>query len=168
MSYRDDQSYDPGTSRRSFWYWPALDSLDDSYSVARKSFGGWVFAGMVFLGAVLSYALGKSAVDLKTPESNVIGALVGSIIELLFVLFAAYRIRTGRGWVVSWFLLALFGLEAVVKVVSGGATVIGWVFLYLAVGSSILAGARACWDIRSRTRAGERLSSGEDLEAVFE
>lgn len=155
MSYRDDEGYDPGSARRSWWYWPALDTLADSYSVARKSFGGWVFAGMIVLGGAISYFSGKSAVDLTTPETDPTGALVGTIIELVFVLFASYRIMTGRGWIVSWFLLALFAAEAVMKIFGGGPGIIGWIFFYIAVGSSILAGARACWDIHSRLRAGE-------------
>lgn len=168
MSYRDDEGYDPGTGKKSFWYWPKLDSLDASYAVAHKAFGGWVFAGMIVLGAAVTYFSGKSAIDFKTTETDVAGAVVGAGIELLFVLFASYRIRIGRGWIISWFLLALFGAEAVTKFIGGGPAVIGWIFFYIAIGSSILAGARACWDIRARSRAGEGRTSDQDLQTIFE
>lgn len=168
MSYRDDESFDPAAGKKSLWYWPTLDSLDDSYAVAHKSFGGWAFAVMLVLGAAITYFSGKSAINFRTTETDVSGALIGIGIELLFVLFASYRIRSGKGWIVAWLLFALFCFEAVMKVIGGGAVVIGWIFFYIAVGSSILAGARACWDIRSRRRAGEGLSSAEDLQAVFE
>ncbi len=161
MSYRnDEEGYDSGGAKRSFWYWPALDTLDDSYSVARKSFGGWVLAGMIVLGAVVTYFTGLSTRDLATPETDPMGALIGEFVELLFVLFASYRIMIGRGWIVSWFLLAIFAAEAVMKVLGGHS--FGWIIFYLAVGSSILAGARACWDIRSR------LKFGESVATVFE
>jgi hypothetical protein len=106
MSYRDSETYDPGVGRRSFWYWPSLNSLDESYTVARKSFGGWVFAGMSALGAVAILFTGKDPTDLKTPESSIGGALLGVGIEVLFVLIASYRMRTGRGWIISWLLFA--------------------------------------------------------------
>ena len=154
MSYRsDEQGYDPGTRKKSFWYWPALDSLDDSYAVARKTFGGWAFAAMIALGVAVTYFFGLSTVDLKTPETDPTSALMGQVAELLFALFASYRIMIGRGWIISWVLLAIFVAEAVMKILGGHS--FGWVIFYVAVGSSILAGARACWDIRLRKKAGE-------------
>jgi hypothetical protein len=120
-------------------------------------------SGAIFAARYLS---GKSALDLRTPESNSISALVGTAVEVAFVLFAAYRIKIGRGWVISWLLLALFATEAVMKVLAGHS--FGWIIFYIAVGSSILAGARACWNIRSRLKAGETLRSGEELQAVFD
>src|SRR4051812_21575710 len=112
MSYRQNESYEPESKKRSFWYWPALDSLEESCAVARKTFGGWVFAGMIALGAAFIYFSGKSVADLKTPEHNLGAALIGVAIELLFVLFASYRIMIGRGWIVSWVLLVAFVTEA--------------------------------------------------------
>ena len=158
MSYRDSDDV-LEEKKRSPWYWPDLDSLDESYAVARKAFGGWVFAGMIVLGAVVTYFSGKSAIDLKTPEADIGGALIGSAVELAFVLFASYRMVTGRGWIVSWFLLAVFAVEVVMKVLGAGPTVVGWLIFYAAVGSSIVAGARACWDIRSRLKAGETVAA---------
>ena len=151
MAYRD--SNEDGYARKTHWYWAELDSLKGSYEVARKAFGGWVFAGMITLGILITFFSGKSLIDLKTPESDVTSALVGEVIELLFVLFASYRMVTGRGWVISWFMLAIFAAESVTKLVAGRS--IGWLFFYFAVGASLLAGARACWDIRSRLKSGE-------------
>jgi len=168
MSYRDNETFDSTAGRRSLWYWPALNNLDESYTVARKSWGGWVFAGMIVLGAVATLLTGKSPTDLKTPESNVAGAVVAIGIELLFVLIASYRIRIGRGWIISWFLFAIFILEALNKMLRGGPFVIGWIFFYIAIGSSILAGARACWNIRSRLKAGQTRVSEETLQTAFE
>ena len=168
MSYRDNETFDSTAGRRSLWYWPVLNSLDESYAVARKSFGGWVFAGMIVLGVIAILFTGKSPGDLKTPETNVGGALVAMTIEFLFVLIASYRIRIGRGWTISWILFTLFIVESVFKVMSGGALVIGWIFFYVGIGASILAGARACWDIRSRLKAGESRTSQETLQTVFE
>jgi hypothetical protein len=164
MSYRDKEGYDPGHGKRSLWYWPGLETLEESYSVARKSFGGWIFAAMIVLGGALTYFSGKSAVDLKTPEADLAGAMIGIAIELAFVLFASYRMMIGRGWIVSWFLLAVFGVEVVMKLLGGGPAVIAWMFFYLAVGSSILAGARACWDIRSRIKSGQTVESEQHLQ----
>jgi hypothetical protein len=166
MSYRQDEGYEPETAKRSYWYWPALDTLDDSYSVARKSFGGWVFAGMIALGGVVTYFSGKSAVDLQTPATDMAAALLGTTVELLFVLFASYRIMIGRGWIISWFLVAAFLAEAVIKVLGGHS--FGWIIFYIAIGSSILAGARACWDIRSRLKSGETRRSTDELQTVFD
>lgn len=159
MSYRDGNENDPAGSRH--WYWPSLDSLEDSYLIAQKAFGGWVFAGMVLLGGLATYFSGKRAIDLQTPETDMVGSLIGVTIELLFVLFASYRMKIGRGWIVSWLLLALFAGEALMKIFGGGRGVIGWIFFYFAVGASLLAGARACWDIHSRLNAGETLEPTE-------
>ena len=150
MSYRE--SNDAGEFRNTKWYWPQFDSLEESYSVARKAYGGWIFAGMVCLGILISYFSGKSLTDLKTPETDLTSTLIGEAIELCFVLFASYRMTSGRGWIVSWFLLAVFAGEAILKVFGGRS--IGWIFFYVAVGASMLGGARACWEIRSRLKAG--------------
>ena len=139
------------------WYWPTLDSLEQSRTVARKSHGGWVFAGMIVLGMLITVFSGKSPTDLQTPDTDVTATLIGEGLELLFVLFASYRIMIGRGWIVSWVLFALFLAEAAMKLFGGGPGVAGWVAAYIFIGVSILAGARACWDIRSRLNAGEAL-----------
>jgi hypothetical protein len=144
-------------SSKGRWYWPTFDTLDESYAVAHKAFGGWVFAGMVVLGGLFTYFSGKSAVDLSTAEPDTTAALIGASLELAFVLFASYRMTTGRGWIISWFLLALFGFEALVKFTGGGHAIVGWIFFYVAIGASLLAGARACWDIHWRLKAGETI-----------
>ena len=158
MAYRDSEE-DLEEKKRGVWYWPDLDSLEESYSVARKAFGGWILAGMIVLGALFTYFSGKSAVDMKTPEADVSAAMIGIGIELIFVLFASYRMTSGRGWIVSWFLLALFLAEVINKLMGAGPGIVGWLIFYVAVGASILAGARACWDIRSRLKAGEALKA---------
>lgn len=160
MSYRDnDETYD-GSNKR--WYWTELDSLDDSYSAARKTFGGWVFAAMILLGILVTYFSGKSVADLKTPETDVPGALIGMTVELIFVLIASYRMVTERGWIISWILTAAFVYEAFLKILGGAHGVIGWLFFYVAVTASLLTGARACWDIHLRLKAGETTETLEE------
>ncbi len=157
MSYRDRDDVSDTPQRR--FYWPSLDSLEESYEVARKAFGGWIFAGMILLGGLFTYFSGKSLADLKTPENNMAASLAGVVLELAFVLFASYRMVNGRGWLISWFLLAIFLAEAVIKIASGSPGAIGWIIFYVAVGSSILSGARACWDIHKRVKEGETLQT---------
>jgi len=137
------------------WYWPTLDSLEQSRAVARKCQGGWAFAVLILLGMAITYFWGKSLADLQTPETDVTSTLIGEGLEFLFVLFASYRIMIGRGWIVSWVLFALFLAEAALKVLDGGPSVGGWVAAYIFIGAAILSGARACWDIRSRVNDGE-------------
>ena len=43
MSYHE--SNDAGEFGNTKWYWPQFNSLEESYSVARKAYGGWIFAG---------------------------------------------------------------------------------------------------------------------------
>ncbi len=157
MSYRGSDESDQSSTTH--WYWPEFGTLEESYAVARKAYGGWIFAGMIVLGTLVTYFSGKSLIDLKTPETSLLAAMIGEIVELLFVLFAAYQMVTGRGWIISWFLLAIFAGESVTKILAGRS--FGWIFFYIGVGASLLAGARACWDIRSR------LKSGETMKAEF-
>lgn len=125
-------------------------SEDAGVTDAKKSglFGALAFAAMILLGAILLLMSERTPVMGQTVESP-IAALIGMLVELAFVLFAAWRFHVGKGKYIGIALLTLYMIEIGAKVLSG-TTNVGWMVAYAAILVALVNGVRGAWANRSK------------------
>jgi len=129
------------------------DTSDYAGAKAALKGGVWssfAFAAMNALGVVLLIATNKTPSLGQQVESPVSAAL-GILLEMAFVLVAAWRFGAGKGLIIGALAFALFLVEVVAKVI-GGTTNGGWMIAYVAVAAGFINGLRGAWAMRQFDR----------------
>ena len=126
---------------------------------ARKTWGGWLFAVTLVLGAIATLA-GYSPVTGQQEAPNNISAVI-ILISAGVAAFLSWRVMTGKGWLAGSVLLLWWAGEILVKLLSGSLGII-WIAIHLAGFVNLAIGVRACWRLRGET------SDKVDLVATFE
>jgi len=130
------------------WF-PTIEAQDDAKKLAKQGSGGvLLFAAMNFLGVLFAYYAKKSPVDARAIDvQGVQDYIIGAFIIIPLLLFFAWRVYKGKGWLVAGLVLTWFIAESLIKI-AGGTTNLGWVFFYVAVAAMIFNGLRGCWWLR--------------------
>lgn len=141
-------------------YLPKIDTPETAKKLTKHgAIATLVFVAMNLLGTALVYFAAKSPEDGKALDAEAVqDHLIGTILLLPPLLFFAYRIYTGKGWLVAGIVLAWFVGEALLKIV-GGTTNVGWMFAYAVLTLMLLNGLRGCWWLRK----GSHDAAPEDL-----
>ncbi len=130
-------------------WWPKIIDKNSAIATAKLgSISGYVFAAMYALGLtsiLLTSSYGFT--DQTIPITDKLAVIIGVLSALVFVIFWSWRIRSGRGYISSIFLLLLFIFEIGVKLMSGGVG-ITWYFIYLAMFITMINAIRATWAYR--------------------
>jgi hypothetical protein len=120
---------------------PIPDLASAKQAAKAGAVGGFVFAGMYALGALLRYGAASHTQDEIILAVVIYGALVA------LILFLTWHVRSGRGFISAGLLLLWFVGESSLKVL-GGSVHIGWAFFYLIIAGLLLQGLRGCWKVR--------------------
>lgn len=130
------------------WF-PSIERKEDAKGLAKQgAIGVLIFSAMNILGMVFVVYLNQSPVDMGALDAQrVQDQINGSAILLPFLLFFAYRVYVGKGWIVGGLVLAWFVLEITLKIMGGTAN-IGWIIFYVFVVGMLVYGIRACWWLR--------------------
>jgi hypothetical protein len=134
------------------WF-PKIETSDGARKIAKQgTFGVLIFALMNLLGVLFAYYLNKSPIDQQAIDAQSVQEhIVGAFMVMPLLLFFAYRIYRGKGWIVAGVALTWFVAEAGLKIASG-STNVGWIFFYVVVAGMMLNGLRACWWLRKEYR----------------
>ena len=130
------------------WF-PTIQSIDDAKKLTRQgAFGVLLFAAMNLLGLFLAYYARQSPVDGHALDAQSIqDQVIGAFIVMPPLLFFAWRVYKGKGWLAAGLVLTWFVVEVSLKI-AGGSTNVGWIIFYLAVAAMIFNGMRGCWWLR--------------------
>jgi hypothetical protein len=137
VAYRDGFGFDPDGET----------DFDEQREIARKTWGGWLMVASLLLGLVFAAATGKSTV-IKGDTIDIFG-VAGIGIEAALVAFLAWRVHTGKGWLAGSFLLGIWAVEVIGKLV-GGTLNIGWGIFHIAIATNLFFGVRACWRLKGQ------------------
>ena len=126
-----------------------IDKVDEAKKATTQgAVGVLLFAAMNSLGALIAYYASRSPVDGSAIDAQAVwNQVVGTFVVIPLLLFFAWRIHNGKGWLVAALVLAWFTAEIALKV-SGGTTNVGWMLFYVVVWAMIFNGARGCWWMR--------------------
>lgn len=143
------------------WF-PKVEDSKAAKSCSKQGAAGVVvFAAMNLLGAAFAFFSSKSPVDAQAIDAQGIqDYIVGAFITVPVLLYFAYRIYQGKGWLAAGLVLLWFITETGFKV-AGGSTNGGWVFFYMAIAAMIINGLRGCWWFR-RNPVADQLPDAED------
>lgn len=140
------------------WF-PEIEDEDGAKKLAKQgAISLCIFAAMNLLGGIFAIYASKGPMGNALAAQEVQYQVIWTLIIVPLLLIFAYRVYSGNGWLVSGLALIMFSIEAVLKAVSG-ATNIGWIIFYLALGGMMLNGIRACWWLRSGSREQELASN---------
>lgn len=130
------------------WF-PGIERREDAKGLAKQgAIGVLIFVAMNISGLFFAVYFNQSSVDGGALDAQgVQDQIVGTVILLPFLLFFAYRVYVGKGWIVGGLVLAWFALEITLKVIGGTAN-IGWIIFYAFVVGMLVNGIRACWWFR--------------------
>jgi len=122
-------------------------SFADAKRIARRAaVVALIFAVMYVVGIFATMQGISPITGQRDPETaGYLGfVVVFNAIALLLILFLAWRIGTGRGFVSAAFLLVWFVAEAATKVI-GGSAGIGFGLAYVVMALILADGVRATW-----------------------
>ncbi|MCX7035814.1 MAG: hypothetical protein NT064_04425 [Proteobacteria bacterium] len=125
---------------------PKIESEEDAKKLTKQgAIGVLLFAAMNLLGVVLVYFASKSPVDGSTVNAQGVQQhLIGAFINIPILLFFAWRVYVGKGWLVASLVLVWLIVEVLFKLV-GGTTNFGWMFFYFFLSVMLVYGVRGCW-----------------------
>lgn len=127
-------------------YFPAIDSQETAKEMSKQgALGVLIFTGMNLFGLIFMYLAGTSPVDgSEATLTDIQDQLIGTAVLIPILLFMAWRIFKGKGWLASTLALLWFIAEIAMKIL-GGTTNIGWMIAYIAIVGMMVNGFRACW-----------------------
>jgi uncharacterized membrane protein len=137
------------------WF-PPIANHDDALKMCKEgAIGVLAFATMNVAGVLFAIFAQKSAVSGRTiSNDDVQSFLIGSALVIPLLLWLAYRIKQGRGWLASGFVLLWFLVEIGSKI-ANGTTNPGWLIAYAAIAAALANGIRGSWWVR---RSGGNIS----------
>jgi class 3 adenylate cyclase len=150
MPIQDESPTRAGTAgrprTRSLLFTPIVSFAEAKRVARRAAIVALIFAVMYVIGTVISL-LGISPItgqrDPGLAAAHVF-ILIFNTIALLLILFLAWRISTGRGFVSAGFLFVWFVAEAATKVI-GGSAGIGFGLAFFVMALFLGDGVRATW-----------------------
>lgn len=127
-------------------FFPVIETEAEARKLAKQgSIGVLVFTVMNLVGVAFAYYFGISASDRQPVDmQGVWERVVGASILIPLLLFFAWRIYKGKGWLVSGIVLLWSAVEIIAKIAGGTANLMGMVFL-ISIAGMIYNGLRACW-----------------------
>ena len=146
--------------RRSMLFMP-ITTFAEAKRVARRAvIVALVFAAMYVIGIVVTLQGVSPITGQYDPEiASFLGIMMAiNAIALLLILFLAWRINTGRGFVSASLLLIWFTAETATKVI-GGSAGIGFGLAYVVMALFLIDGVRA-------TLAGSKLAKLPDQTQI--
>lgn len=149
-----------GAPKRSFLFNPIATFADAKRVARRAAIVALLFAAMYVIGIVVTRRGISPISGQYDPEIAAFLEImmVFNVIALLLILFLAWRISTGRGFVSAAFLLVWFVAETATKVI-GGSAGIGYALAYLVMTLFLIDGVRATW-------AGSKLARHPDQTQI--
>lgn len=134
------------------WF-PPIDSPEQARKSANQgAVGLLIFTAMYLLGAAFAYFANRSPVDGQAASAvDIQNQVLGNLILVPFLLFFAYRVHKGKGWLACSLALLWFAAEALIKLAST-PTNVGWIFFYFAVAALLVNGIRGCWWLRQKRK----------------
>lgn len=135
-----------------FWakWFPKIEDMPGAKKLSRQgAYGLLIFAAMYALGIVFTLYFNQSPTDQQQLDAQAVqDQVLGSSLLIPFILFFAYRVFIGKGWLVAGLVLVWFLAEMLLKIASG-STNVGWLVFYVAVAAMMANGIRACWWLRT-------------------
>lgn len=131
---------------RSLLFVPIAAFAEAKRVARRATIVALLFAGMYVVGIYVTLQGISPITGQRDPEIAAIPEIVTifNVIALLLVLFLAWRISTGRGFVSAAFLFVWFVGEAATKVI-GGSAGIGFGLAFFVMALFLADGVRATW-----------------------
>ncbi len=131
-------------------WWPEINTKKQALATARAgAIGGFIFVGMYALGLVALLITGRNiALGENAGQQSFIIQLISITLSLLLILFATFRVKSGKGRFASIFLLAAFIFEIVMKFLAGTVSV-GFAIIYLMIIFLLISGIRGTWKYHS-------------------
>jgi hypothetical protein len=160
MPSEDQSRGEAARPRRSLLFNPIATVADAKRVARRAAIVALLFAAMYVIGIVVTQRGISPITGQYDPEiaSFLEIMMVFNVIALLLILFLAWRISTGRGYVSAAFLLVWFVAETATKVI-GGSAGIGYALAYLVMTWFLIDGVRATW-------AGSKLAKQPDQAQI--
>jgi hypothetical protein len=142
------------------WF-PKIEAFDGANKLAKQgAIGVVLFALMNLVGLLFAFYSSKSPVDQRAIDAEGMQDMVlGAFFVVPLLLFIAYRVYKGKGWLVAGLVLVWFIVEVGFKI-AGGTTNVGWLFAYVALAAMMINGFRACWWLRKAEPHATQESSG--------
>lgn len=134
-------------------WWVKVDGADAARDMCKQgTYGALAYAVFNIIGFIVIYTTQQRVTDgTMLSSGDVEASMFGIAASLPLILFMAYRINKGRGWLSAAILAAMFVFDAVAKVV-GGTTNIFWVIFYSCCIFMLVNGVRGCWYLRKQTK----------------
>lgn len=105
---------------------------------------GLVFALLCLLDRLLiTFSIAASGTHLQVFGASPATQLIGTGAEIAAILFLAWRVWSGRGFVSAILLMALFVISAMAGI-GGGLFGLAWTIAYFGLGLMMLNAVRAC------------------------
>lgn len=131
------------------WF-PDVSQYEGARSALNSGFYAcFAFAALNCLGIAMLLFTGREPIAGEA-VSQTAAAIIGIVIEMTFVLVAAWRFRIGKGLVIGSITLLLFGFEIFSKIVGGTAHAV-WLMFYAAIFVGLINGLRGAWASRSNS-----------------
>src|SRR5690606_23564160 len=104
------------------WF-PKIDGIEDAKALTKKgAIGVLIFAAMNMLGLIFVLYLNQSPVNTGALDAQgVQDQIIGSVIIIPLLLFFAYRVYIGKGWIAGGLVLVWFVVEIALKTMGGTA-----------------------------------------------
>jgi hypothetical protein len=124
---------------------PEIASVADVMRLAKGgAIAGLVFACLILLDSLLGgSAFSASGAGLQEAGASPAIQLIATGAEITAILFLAWRVSTGRGFVSAILLMALFVTSAMAGI-GGGLFGLAWAVAYFGLGLMMLNAIRAC------------------------
>jgi Na+/melibiose symporter-like transporter len=145
-------------------FFPIIDTHEDAIKCARNGgYAGFALAALSVLGAAFVYfARSDIATGGQLSQQQAIYNVAGILISIPFILFWAYRVYIGKGWISCVILILFVCLETVLRLVGGKFGFLNiLIFVFIVV--ALINGFRGC---RALKRLGPDQAS--DVPAVFD
>ena len=143
-------------------YFPTIDSTEVARSLAKQgALGALLFAAMNVGGVLFAlYAKLSPTTGQGMSEQGIQDMVIGASMLMPVLLFMAWRIYRGKGWISGGIMLLWFFAEIATKIV-GGTTNVGWVIMYFFIAAMLVNGVRACWWLRRNNSVIENIDASK-------